>query len=247
MTEKDLILKLNKLSTIKPNQEWVALTKNQILSSGIKENKQNFGVQLMANWNSVFTMVYGRKLAYAFSALLLLAVGSLGIMKFYNPQSVKTVALHQTASLLSSNSQLQDNFVLANKKLQELTLAIRENKTSDINPAIDEFKQSVAMVAKNLNNENLTTSSQDLKEIASNIKKLKDGRKELVLSGLAINDTKESKDLDTAESVLVQRLINDLDKTTLTEEQQKKMTEIKELYANKDYGTALEEILTINN
>jgi hypothetical protein len=255
MTDKDLILKLNKLSAIKPNQEWVTLTKNQIFNSEIKEN--NFSViankislkeKFIVNFNVISSVFAGKKLAYAFSTLLLLVIGGLGIIKFTTPDfSTKVASLQSTTALLPVASQLQNDFVMANKKLQELTLAIKENKAGTIAPAMDEFRQSVALVAKNLNNNISTQNTQDLKEIAVNIKKLKDGRKELVLSGLAINETKESKDLDTAESILVQRLINDLDKTTLTEDQQKKMLEIKDLYEAKEYGLALEEILTINN
>jgi hypothetical protein len=59
-------------------------------------------------------------------------------------------------------------------------------------------------------------------------------------------DESTKDQLESAEVMLVERMIEDLDKTTLTDEQQKVFGEIKGLYEEADYSGALEKILLLN-
>ena len=59
--------------------------------------------------------------------------------------------------------------------------------------------------------------------------------------------TPEIKSLNNALAILAQNEITDLEKITLTEDQQEILKNVKDLYEKGDYATALEKILTINN
>jgi hypothetical protein len=78
-----------------------------------------------------------------------------------------------------------------------------------------------------------------------NLKQIELRRDILILSGLEIDESTKDQ-LESAEVMLVERMIEDLDKTTLTDEQQKVFGEIKDLYEKADYSGALEKILLLN-
>lgn len=68
------------------------------------------------------------------------------------------------------------------------------------------------------------------KNLRSTRREVKNNKKELQTYGVDLESTKESKDLNDALAPLVQSEIDSLEKTTLTEEQQKIVQEIKNLY-----------------
>ena len=77
--------------------------------------------------------------------------------------------------------------------------------------------------------------------MASEVQKIKQLQTLTDLTG-----TPEIKSLNSALAVLAQNEITDLEKTTLTENQQTILKDVKDLYDKGDYATALEKILTIN-
>ncbi len=74
MQEKQLINKLKELQQIKPRKDWVILVKNQILENKqVVQEKQKFGFLALLS-----SLIYQRKLAYAFATLLFIMVGMFG-------------------------------------------------------------------------------------------------------------------------------------------------------------------------
>ncbi len=251
MQEKQLINKLKELQQIKPRKEWVILVKNQILGA---DNRNTVKVVQERDWLKVLgllpALIYQRKLAYAFAAFLFVMAGMFGFAQYTVPGdmlfSVKKLTEQSQTAFVPQKNQLQDNFRTANKRLNDLTQAVKDKKIQNIAPGIREFQASISSATRNLIDGIGQKDSQSIKEIALQVKKIEDNKKELQTLGVDLEATQESKDLNNALASLVQREIDDLEKTTLTEDQQKIMQTVKDLYADSKYFDALEEILTIN-
>ena len=252
MQEKQLINKLKELQQIKPRKEWVLLVKNQILDPSAQarpsfiEKKQAFSIL-----SFLPTLIYQRKLAYAFATLLFVMVGMFGFAQYTMPGdalfSVKKLTEQSQIAFVSQGDQLKNNFEIASRRLDDLTQVVKDNKIQNIAPAIKEFQESIAEATKNLVGSIDQKDSQSIKSIALQIKKIEDNKKQLQTYGVDFGATQESKDLNDVLAFLVQREIDDLEKTTLTEDQQKTMQEVKDLYADGKYSDALVEILILNN
>ena len=76
ITEEQLISKLQKLNNVKPNQDWVILTKREILGQKKPIYTNNFKFQTS---NFKFTW------AYAFATLLLVILGTVGFGRLTMP------------------------------------------------------------------------------------------------------------------------------------------------------------------
>jgi len=256
MQEKELINKLRELRQIKPRKTWVILAKNQILDNASVDNVNAVKPVQKRSWftslNLLPALIYQRKLAYAFATLLFAMVGIFGFAQYTVPGdvlfSVKKITEQSQTALIPKENQLKSNLEVANKRLNELTQVVKDNKTQNIAPAINEFQASISQATKSLinsiNQKDITISAKD---IAVQIKKIEDGKKQLQTYGVNLETTSESKDLNNALDFLVQKEIDSLENTTLTEDQQKIADEVKSLYTDGKYLDALETILTINN
>lgn len=248
MQEKQLINKLKELQQIKPRKDWVFLVKNQILEEKQvqPQKRQAFGL-----FEILPALIYQRKLAYVFATLLFVMVGMFSFAQYTMPGdklfSVKKLTEQSQVAFVSQENQLKSNLETANKRLDDLTQVVKDKKVQKIAPAIREFQASISEATKNLIDSIGQNNSQSIRNIAFQIKKIEDNKKQLQTYGVDLRATQESKDLNDALAPLVQGEIDDLEKTTLTEDQQKIMQEIKDLYADGKYSDALEGILTINN
>jgi len=255
MEETKLINKLKGLQQIKPRKDWIVLTKNQILNPYVEtlvirqeEKKETIGS--LKFFSAIASLIYQKKLAYAFATLLFMMIGMFGFAQYTMPGdvlfSVKKLTEQSQTALVSQEDQLKNNFEIASRRLDDLTQVVKGNRTQNIAPAIKEFQASISEATKNLVASIGQKDSQSIKDIAQQIKKIEENKKELQTYGVDLEATQESKDLNDALAPLVQREIEDLEKTTLTEEQLETIQKIKDLYAEGKYSDALEEILMIN-
>ena len=242
MNEKKLINTIKGLKEIKPRKEWAILLKSEILNADL--TTQNIAARPASKaWNILeFLPVinYQRKLAYAFVTFVFLIVGIFGFAQYTMPGDllfpIKRIA-----------EQAQSPLQVAYNRSEDLVQIVKENKTQNLAPAISEYKISIAYAAKNLTKSLAQNSDKDsIRQVAYEFKKIQDNQKQLKTLGIDIGETKEVKDLDDALAVLVQSQITDLEKSTLTEEQQESLAEAKDLYLQGKYSDALEEILLIN-
>jgi len=250
LTEKELISKLQTLKDIKPRQDWVIFAKREILGlpavalAKAGRNKTSYKEKFLGVLDFLPVFTYQRKLAYAFATFLLIMVGMFGFAQYTMPGdlffSVKK-ATEQSQAALSGQTNLRQDMTNLNNRINDLARATKEGRTANIPSAIDEVRQSAFRVTESLKS-SLTKDPQSTRELASNAQKIKQ------LQTLAdLTDTPEIKSLNDALAALVQNEITDLEKTTLTEDQQKILKDVKDLYEKGDYGTTLEKILTINN
>jgi len=247
MEDTKLINKLKELQQVKPNKDWVILVKSQILADAKPvKNESIFGVLKFLP-----SLIYQRKLAYAFATLMFIMVGMFGFAQYTMPGdmlfSVKKMTEQGQTAFVSKENQLKNDLEIASRRLDDLTQVVKDNKTQNIAPAIKEFQASISGATKNLIDTIEQKDSQSIKEIALQIKKMEDSKKQLQTYGVDLEDTQESKDLNSALASLVQREIDAIEKTTLTDEQLEKIQTVKDLYAEGKYIDALEQILMINN
>ncbi|TSC95176.1 MAG: hypothetical protein CEN87_188 [Parcubacteria group bacterium Licking1014_1] len=245
MNEKQLISAIKELKKIKPRKEWVVFAKSQIFTETMPSaKKQRFAGIL----DVLYLLTEQRKLAYALATFLFIIIGTFGFAQYTVPGdllfSVKKIAEQSQATLTGGNN-LKNSFDNYDRRVQDLTRVVKENKENNIPSAISEVKLSMMGAVKVLTAA-VAQKDRNIKEIAAEVKKLKDNKKQLDALGIDIGETDGTKELDNVLAPLVESEINALEEATLTEEQQVKLEEIKKLYGEEKFSEALEEILLIN-
>lgn len=237
MTDKQLIEKLNKLSEIKPRQDWVVLTKNQILSNG-SIAKENYGI--FGKFASVLeilpTLFYQRKLAFALSGISLLLVGIIGFVGYSNLNSNKGGQVAFIPTEFLTKSQIES----ANNSLQSLAQLVKDNKKEEIAPKVKQFKASINDAVSSLIDA-VKKDPSSIKDIAKEVKKLRDSE---VLLDSAGGDVDLENASDILYKTITEQEIANFEKITLSENQQKILLEIKELYNSAKYSEAFEKMYT---
>jgi hypothetical protein len=179
-------------------------------------------------------------LAYAFAVVLFLIVGVFGFANHTVPGDVlfpvKKIA-EQSQAALTGQTALKQNVANLNSRINDLSQVAKEGKKDNIPSAISEINTNVSVLAQSLK-DNPAQDPQTIKDIAASLKTLAS------VPGTDLSEFQEIKDLY---QMVAQSQIDNLEKTTLTEEQNKALAEIKDLYEQGKYTEALEKILLINN
>lgn len=241
MTEKELIAQLREFRQIKPNQDWVLLTKNNILEGTRRDRVSvSFGEILEG-----IRIILKHKYAFSSALFILILLGVFGFSQNSLPGDslypIKKMAENSQAVFFSERGQIFRNFDLANKRLNDLTKAVEQNSVRNLGPAINEFQTSVSKAVESLGQ--AEKNPQAIKEIAVEVKKLEDKTKEVKSLGVEVGETGQ---LQKALAQLVEEQIKDLEAKTLTEEDQKVLEQAKDSYAEGDYSQALEDILLLS-
>ena len=240
MTEKELILKIQGLRQITPKKEWVFLTKREILGEppttfrefsfwNIFSPKKWWGVQ--------------HKLAFASLALIFVVVCAFGFsqnavsgdMLF----SLKKVIEKAQTAFVPSEGQLKNRLELVNKRLEELTKIAEQNQVKKLSSAIEECQASMSQV---VNKASTVRKPEEARKIVPEIKKMEGNIQNLKTYGVEISDAENTENIYKP---VVDVLIKDLETRTLTEEQQKLLTEAKETYEAGDYPNTLSVLMKI--
>lgn len=236
-TQKQLIEQLGQLKKIKPRKAWVLLLKSQITES--KERKIIVPAKTVGIMDTLSAIFAPKKLAYSFAIVLFLVIGVFGFAQYTVPGDllfpIKKIAEHSQAALTGQTGVKQNVASLASR-INELALVAKEGRKDNIPSAISEVNANVAQVAKDLK-DNPVQDLDTLKDIAKSLKTLAD------VPGTDLTSNPEVKDLYEA---VVRGQIEDLEKTTLTEEQSIVLAEVKGLYDEGKYVDALEKILLID-
>ncbi|OGZ65407.1 MAG: hypothetical protein A3C50_03645 [Candidatus Staskawiczbacteria bacterium RIFCSPHIGHO2_02_FULL_43_16] len=228
MQEQELITKLKELKNISPRKEWVILSKIQILDS---RNHAEIYAQkrgIAAGLQGLLGMVFQRKFAYAYAALAILLVGSVGIMQF-DLLGNQGVQVASQAAIIEAKSNVE----VFKEKSKELAITAKSDP-----------------VAVSLAVDNVKAAAKQLTEI---IKKDPGVAKEIALE---INNNKTYLDVQGSAELkatsndlyktVAEQMIKDLEATSLTESQQEALDIAKELYDKERYTDALESILLLS-
>ena len=228
MTEKELIGKIRGLRQIKPNRDWVSLTKSQILG----EEKK---------YTSLFLFpVLKLRPVYAGLIAVLILFGLLGFAQNSLPgdplYSIKRITEKSQAVFVSEEEKPAFQLKLANDRLEDLTKASAKN----LAPTINEFQANISAAAKNLAKiDATTTDSVVIKKIVEETKKLERGKQKVESLGVVI-EGEETEEFAQALANMVGNLIEDLKTRTLTEEKEEILNQMKELFEEGKYSEALE-------
>jgi len=254
MREKELILAIKQLKTIKPNQKWVVFAKSRIFEG--KEKTAVFSIKrLMKDKvsaildifpSTVFGHGYNRhSLAYSLASFmfLLLMVSSTFIYAQNAMPGDMLFSLKKFSekgrTLLATKAQLPGvQLEVANKRLEELTTIAQNKQGQKLAFAIKEFQASAKQAAQDI----IGAKGKSNKEIVLQARKLEQARAKVEAMGVVIGDTEE---LDNALSDIITIEIKDLEIRILTEEQKIQLEEVKKAYESKDYGLALEKLLSL--
>lgn len=228
ITEENLISQVKMLKNIEPRKEWVSLLKSQII-----ETKSASILDILS---AVF---FQKRLAYAFAVLAIMVVGVLGFAQYTVPGDalfpIKKLAEQSQANLMGKTTINKEIANLSNR-INDLAQVAKDGKTENFPAVMAEIESNASELAKGLKNE--TADVFAIKEIVASLRTLAD------VPGADLSENQDVKDLYEA---VVFSQIADLEKTTLTEEQQDALDEAKVLYDEGKYAQALEKVLMINN
>ena len=237
MTEKELITKIQELRQIAPKKEWVFLTKKEILGDELFERTK-------VSWLEVFPRIFfQKKFAFASLALVVVAVVTFGFSQNAVPGdllfSLKKVTEKAQTAFVPSEGQLKNRLELVNKRLEELTKIADQNQVKKLAFAIEECHASLSQVASKAGN---VRKPEEARKIVPEIKKMEGNIQNLKTYGVEISDSDNTENIYKP---VVDVLIKDLETRTLTEEQQKLLTEAKEVQEAGDYPNTLSILMKI--
>lgn len=233
---------IKKLNQIKPRQEWVVLLKSEIINSSyLAEPKVNIIERKTSVVEIILRVLFQRKFAYASMTLLFfMVVGVFGFAKYTMPGDI-----FYPVRKIAEQTQ-QTPIQIAYNRSEDLVRAVVENKTQNLTPAINEYKASVSDAVKNLTDSLSNKKNKEpINNIINEVIKIKENQKNLQVLGLNVGNDDEISKLTNLLSTIVKNQIADFDDATLTEEQQKILTQVKELNEKERYSEALELILEI--
>lgn len=230
MTETELINKIKKLKKIKPRKDWVLLVRERILEEAPKETN--------------LPLTFFPKFAFATLFAFLVLFGLFGFSGNSLPGDwlypVRKITEMTKEMFLPKEEQTKFAFEIANKRLDDLTKIAQTNSTKNLAPAIDEVQTSVSRVAKNLSE----LKPETVKSVIKDVKDIEQKTETIKSLGVEIG---ENVELDSALVKQIKIQVDDLEKSTLTEEQSKSLGEIKTDIESGNFAEALEKILLLPN
>ena len=236
MTENELISKIKELKQIKPKQDWVFLTKEQILSKKEEVSSPSF--------IRVMRFMFGHKLAFSSLVVFLVLIGTFSFAQKSLPGDtlffIKKAVEKSQVVFVSEAEKPKFKLDQAKKRLQDLTKIAEANDTKKLAPAINEYQASMSEVAETLAKEE---DKEKLKEIVLEVQKLEE--KEERIKSLSV-EMERNIDLDYILVLTIINHIKDLETRSLTEKQREILVEIKEDVENEDFEAALIKSLEIN-
>jgi len=223
IAEKQLIAKIRKLSQIKPKRDWVSLTKQEILGPDLG-----------------FTFFPYLKPALAGFLTIFILFGAFDLVKHSLPGDILYTirkAVHKSqAVFMTEQEKPAYQLKLANDRLEDLTNVPVKN----LAPTIYEFQANISEAARNLANIDATvTDPVAIKKIVEETKKLEENKQKVESLGVVIGE-EGTQELTNALSRVVSNLIKDLGDRTLTEDQEKILAKMQELFSQAQYSQVLE-------
>ena len=236
MTENQLIDKIKGLKSIKPDSDWVSLTKSQIFSTEEIDKPSLLNSSLLN-----FGWIFGHKLAFATLGVFAIFIGVFGFAQTSVPGdslfTLKKIAEQSQTFFVSAKDQPSHNLALANKRLDDLTRIAEGNDVDKLAPAINEYKESVKSVKKAVEGLANTENSGILNQLAEL------GQKEQQMKSLGV-EIGQDDGLDSVFADIVGKEILLMDeKEELTEAEVEFLNNLKSEYEQGNYSKALEILL----
>ena len=230
MTEKEIISKIEQLRQIKPEKEWVALTKERIL-----------GTEPKVKWLGLFDYQLKPILAGALMALIVFGLFSVSQNSLPGDTlyPIKKISEKGQAIFVSKNEEPKVKLEWVNKRLEELKEVALKNQTKKLPTALKETENALAEAAKGLvKSENIAQ-----KEVVEKAKEMIVKKEEIEKTlGVEIGGKEEGNLTKT----LAEKLIDDLENRNLTKEQKEVLEKAEEDFENGKYQEALLKVLELS-
>jgi hypothetical protein len=201
MTENELIAKIRELRQIKPDKDWVVLTKSQILGED------------SVTQHRVLSNIFFPPLRPVYAGLVVIFIlfGLFGFAQNSLPGDllypIKKIVEKSQAVFVSEKELPKYNLEIANKRLEELNQIAQTNQAKKLAPAVNEVQASISETAKNL-----VKSKKIDREIIEKSLELAKNKEKVAEKSLGINigneETEES--LNDLYKTQAEYLINDL-------------------------------------
>jgi len=238
-TDTKLIENIQELKGIKPRQDWVISVKNQILEREVASVREGF----FRSWK-LPRLVLQYRMAFATLVVVGLLIGTFGFAQNSMPgdflYAFKKATERTKLSLVPEKERSLLHLEYANENLQNIVRIVENNRKEKIAPIIEEYQKSVNQAIKNLNENKV-----DVKKIVEKTKEINENKQKIeVLASIIIG---EDEGLENALTPIykkeVERLIEDLGKSTLLEDQQQCLDEATIEYEEENFTQALELLL----
>lgn len=238
MDEKELISKIKELRQIKPREEWVLLTKNQVFSL---DRKSTFS-ERFSEFLEIFPRIFSQYKPALVSLILVGALlGTFGFAQNALPgdllYTLKKITEKSRAIFVSKEEKPKASLELANKRLEELTKIAEQNQVKKLAPAIEEYQQSFSEVTKIASQ---IKEPKQVRKILPKIAELEKNIENLKSYGVEVGEAENTEGLYKP---MAESLIKDLEGRSLTENQLKILEEAKKLYEEGDFSSALTKVL----
>jgi len=225
--ENDLIQKIQELKSVKPNAEWVSLTKKEILRDAPKMSFSFFLKPALAG--TLTLCLFGSVFVFAQTA-----IPGDSLYPF------KKVIEKTKISFLPEEKRPSAQLEYANDKLEDLFKVVEKKETEKVSTILKEYQLDITEAAQVL----VRVEKPDVEEIVDRAKKIENNKKKIEALGVKVQ---EVDGLDTALSKIVEKEIEELEKASLSDDQKEILEKIRESYQNKDYCQALEKILLLGS
>jgi len=222
MEEKEILRALKELRKIKPDKNWAFLKKREILGPEVQ----------------IFPFF---KPAYAGIFLILILAGIFQFSQRALPGDflypVKKFTEKVQASFVSEKEKPKVVLDLTKKRAEELAEVAQKNEVKKLAPAIKEF-QSTAFEAANVLVKSKEVSKKDLQKVAATLQTVKEVEKNL-------KTEVSPPPFDKAIENKVKSIIEDLEKSSLTEKQREILESAKENLKNGEVEEAFTKVMLI--
>lgn len=240
MIEKELIGKIKELRQIKPNQDWVFLTKNRILGETVGFGKKQAIADFLPEhkWTLSLLQVlrgFALKPAYAGALAVFILFGLFGFAQNSMPGDylypLKKITERSQMFFASEEERQQISFELAQKRLEELVKIVEENQVQKLAPAINEFQASVSRIGT-------VRDKEEARKVVEISKTAREISKTYGVAGL--EEVLQRPEMESLIIVFLEYLIPDLENSSLTIKQEVVLDRMKEYVDEGKYFEALE-------
>lgn len=234
MLEDETLSQLKKLKQVKPSSDWTASARDQILDQYPSE--------------SLFLRVFHFKPALAAMVGILVLVGVFGFAQNSLPGQplyvIKRITEKGQEIFVSQDEIPTYSLGLAQQRLDELDQISQRNLAANFSAGIEEYQEAKSRAQHDISEIVRTAPREEAvriaKEVAPKLEEINKKEGEV----LASRGTESESQEDPAEKAIIQVLIEDVEDSSLTSEQQEDLDKVEELIEQEDYNKALEVYLT---
>ena len=238
MEKKDLVSKLKSLQEIKPESNWVSLTRSEIF-----DKKEKSFSEFLTN------KFFVKSSMTAFASLGLVAFLVISAQGAYPGDTlypVKRMTEKGKMAFLSQEAKQDFNLLLTQKRLEEVSEMVKRNQIEQLSLAVEELESVKSKIekgfARSVENKTREEVVAMTRDFAPTLLEIED-EKEMLLGPLGVRVERGDSSDTMKDSASF--LIKDLEERDLTEKDELLLQEAKDLFEEKNYRSSLKTVLQV--